>query len=1457
MRDLRGRTCASRAAAWGWRALAVGLLALAGAVVAAPRPAQATVVCGNPDNTTQEVKLKDLKRSPGEDLQVVGNCIVEGGLLSNPSPEYKFGKVNIFSKKPDKCRLDGFLTGNFLTPTPCGGKLTFKDERIDFWASSIVVERGGALVAGSPTAPIGTTGRGEDQTSRHVLTITLWGPGNSLATNVPGVGCVTPATATTTFCGIPTDTWNNGATTPQPIPGVAGADYFYKYDALPFDSSGYYGNKVLGVGFGGRLQLYGKKGATYATTPLPLDSGTSWVRLAANLAKGGKAVTLDRAVDWEKGDSVVVTGTDYLPAHFDERKIDAMGQDKMSFETVQGMDYPHNGKRYVLQGVVPSELGIDPKLIKNGAETRAAVALLSRSIVIRSGGDKLGDLLCADVGCYYGGHTVIRQGVLAAQIQGVEFALLGQGGRLGTYPVHFHMIRHAPAGTMVADSSINESMTRWITLHGTQDVLFARNVGYKSIGHGFYLEDGSEVNNKLYSNLGIFARAAVVGWPDAQLKGNDPNWRKVPGILAQRFQIGPDFVPPFEGPEEADRFPFHSDWNHPSVFWIMNAWNDFQGNMASGAGMCGACYWLVPAANSGHSQMMSWVGYASRQKQTDPPMSNTGPDLSRAASTPLKSFTGNYCSSAEFSFITISKTENCRGFGSVSANRLQPVANPLAPDTCWVKPPGMPFPTQAACVRKEPAGNPDGLVPGQDYHYYPVVGDGGRFPLKCTDESKDCGQSAAGQRRCGNIAKVVGSETIPSGDDDPACMATVLDHFTSSFNWAPNNFGAILLRPQWYLVNHSVITDVQNAGLSFITGGDYTRSSAINGYWSLAEHSVFIGNTQKPADNHFAENVGPFNPSTYADLKCDAQATNFCMNRKQQWSINFDNWSVEQRLFNIYDGPFSQAENAYLDVSTSVLDESKCNVGERKLDCLRRYYPIAFGPVFGLMKTQTVTASAETTLAGQGGFQCFLPNAAIAWKQPNGFYYPPAFHSDELFFDKVDIRHFVIEPLFSGTGYQTDNAAVEKVYCKRTETNIFNNFSDVDRQTVLNDDDGSLTGLVHTLSVNKQSPFFTAPYETDECASQTGVTSVTPPPPAPTATAKTSPYDYVTTVLLPGCTQKAPAVTNQPLTLCGCDVNGENCTEWAKTCSDGTCAGVKLYRQLKVALGEDPPFIRMAGQSTWQRSTLSADHGVYFIDTTYTQAQQVADGFDPNKPGPVPEKGKINVFKAGEDYYVFFIFAQDTTKQDYKTYVGGTDLKKGTATLQGCSGTPAMPAPYLVRANIATAPSKVTKPVGTFPGTWCYNETGTEPGVLTVHLDMTAYAAELSPLPNPTYNSQCQPKTFCTATGSSCGCAPGNPMYSSAKKDCDNICGKWAVKDLDCPSAGCIGFGFTLPTPFNLPVSSARPPAQCFLSSDPNWTLYPGNNGFKPMTAIAGGKIPGTQCTYAPNAFTGNGKFCP
>jgi hypothetical protein len=43
------------------------------------------------------------------------------------------------------------------------------------------------------------------------------------------------------------------------------------------------------------------------------------------------------------------------------------------------------------------------------------------------------------------------------------------------------------------------------------------------IGHGVYLEDAVETDNKFYSNLGVFARPAV---------DNKDNPRKVPGILA-------------------------------------------------------------------------------------------------------------------------------------------------------------------------------------------------------------------------------------------------------------------------------------------------------------------------------------------------------------------------------------------------------------------------------------------------------------------------------------------------------------------------------------------------------------------------------------------------------------------------------------------------------------------------------------------------------------------------------------------------------------------------------------------------------------------------------------------------------------------------------------------------------------------------------------------------------------
>jgi hypothetical protein len=207
----------------------------------------------------------------------------------------------------------------------------------------------------------------------------------------------------------------------------------------------------------------------------------------------------------------------------------------------------------------------------------------------------------------------------------------------------------------------------------------------------------------------------------------------------------------------------------------------------------------------------------------------------------------------------------------------------------------------------------------------------------------------------------------------------------------------------------------------------------------------------------------------------------------------------------------------------------------------------------------------------QEKMSCVLPNAAIAWKQPNGFYYPPSFHSDNLFFDNVDIRHFIINPLFLPGTRTTDFEKVQKLYCTHSGTGTFNDFTEVDRQTVLNDDDGSLTGYQESISVN-EDPFFNAPLEAIECASD--------------ETAKTSPYDYVTTAVFPACGSITPP--NGCNDSLDCTSNCcETCPEWNASASDPTTYGVPMYRQCLTGTERDnneAPSIRLMGQAIHQRS---------------------------------------------------------------------------------------------------------------------------------------------------------------------------------------------------------------------------------------------------------------------------------
>src|SRR5271165_4626569 len=816
------------------------------------------------------------------------SCTVDGKV----SKTYNFHNVYIFG--------DGMPNGKT-------GALVFNNATMDFYAANILVQNGGTLQA---------TGIGADN-GGQVLTIHLYGSPAD-----PGVTCKKLDNGNVVddiMCGVPTspsDVWDSNQMNmqhpmsctktsqidpPTLLPGMVD-DCFYQY--VVFDNNdiagAYFGHKVLAVSYGGTINLSGYKGAQGGDDSNPSVTGSSWMRLNATLKGGGIETSLQVSgmpADWQPKDYIVVTSTDYLPGHAEQLQVSSV-----SGSTVNLMGKvvnPHWGQTYSLasvpcnpqQGKTACDIGPDLLPGQNpqdrNIDMRAAVGLLTRSIRIVSDGSTAGSLFSTG---YYGGHTLALQGFLSYQVQGAEFYQLGQGGAKGHYAVHFHMARQAPPNTYVKDSSAWDSMTRWMTIHATQGVTLARNVGYKSIGHGFYLEDGTEADNVLNTNLGVFARAAVA---------NAQNDRQVPGILAEPNDPG---APP----------PYHSDWEFPTVFWIMNGWNEFQYNFASSAGTCGVCYWLLPGGISGPSQYEWFDGYAGQQYVVPNP-GQPGLKVDRSGLTPLKKFVGNSCSVAMTSLLNIGDTTPCSGVSNIpNSGTLLAVNNPAAPP------------------KTQPGADP----------YYPYVG-GLRNPTQCIGSNCRCDP---GNPQCN-------APCAAFGPSEANCVVTTIDRYTTSFNWAQKNFAAIWLRPWWFLMQNSGITDVQQGGLTFVTSGGYTRADVAQGYWSLLRKSALVGNTQLTAnggqpDNAYASSAGPFNPN---GLQCDQPAppgVPFCLSSAQGISYPTEFFSVNQKLFSIYDGPSYQANNAYLDTPvTPVGNGANCVVNGAEQTCpsFKYLYGLEFG----------------------------------------------------------------------------------------------------------------------------------------------------------------------------------------------------------------------------------------------------------------------------------------------------------------------------------------------------------------------------------------------------------------------------------------------------------------------------------------------------------------------------------
>lgn len=235
---------------------------------------------------------------------------------------------------------------------------------------------------------------------------------------------------------------------------------------------------------GGRMDFHGA----------PLSR--TWVKLNAAAKEGDDAITVTEGVTgWRVGDRVIVTATQH------DRGPGRGGESESRHGTLR----PGSSNRQAfteertIKAIDGAKLTLDKPLAhehQGGGEFSGEVANLSRNVVVESA-DPSG----------VRGHTMYHRGSAGA-ISYAEFRHLGKESVLGRYPIHYHLVGTTMRGSSVIGASLWDSHNRWLTIHGTNYLVVRDCVGYQSAGHGFYLEDGTEVYNVLDRNLAVQAYQA-------------------------------------------------------------------------------------------------------------------------------------------------------------------------------------------------------------------------------------------------------------------------------------------------------------------------------------------------------------------------------------------------------------------------------------------------------------------------------------------------------------------------------------------------------------------------------------------------------------------------------------------------------------------------------------------------------------------------------------------------------------------------------------------------------------------------------------------------------------------------------------------------------------------------------------------------------------------------------------
>ncbi|WP_081892330.1 G8 domain-containing protein [Verrucomicrobium sp. BvORR106] len=229
---------------------------------------------------------------------------------------------------------------------------------------------------------------------------------------------------------------------------------------------------------GGRLDIHGA------------HLQKTWVKLGRTNKNSAEfdLELAERVPDWQKGDTVLITGTRrQFPGH--PYNFTTSVSERPQSETLKiGELREERGRTIITSADQPPSHEHE-----GGGLFSAEVANLSRNVVVESA-DPNGAR----------GHTMYHRGS-SGGLSYAEFRHLGKKDVLGRYPIHFHQCGATMRGTSVVGMSIWDSHNRCITIHGTDYLVVRDCIGYQSVGHAFFLEDGTETRNLLDRNLGVLA----------------------------------------------------------------------------------------------------------------------------------------------------------------------------------------------------------------------------------------------------------------------------------------------------------------------------------------------------------------------------------------------------------------------------------------------------------------------------------------------------------------------------------------------------------------------------------------------------------------------------------------------------------------------------------------------------------------------------------------------------------------------------------------------------------------------------------------------------------------------------------------------------------------------------------------------------------------------------------------